>query len=570
MSKQPNTPEVVEVDRAELEGVIARAEQSLDKGDADTIRAVFESYEYITGLLDDKDISIARLLKLTFGSSSEKTDAVLGDSSSAEEAGNDQTDNDAPTSEDELSNASDTDSPEQELPAELTAEASPPTPGHGRNGADAYRGAKQVDVPHDCHAPGDRCPECVGGKLYDKTPGVLIRIVGQAPLQATIYHLQKLRCHLCGKIFTASAPPEAGDAKYDATAASMIGLLKYGSGLPFNRLDRLQGTCQIPLPASTQWDVLAAVVPSLFPAYQELIRQAACGDVLYNDDTPVKILAWMGKRKEKRTTDFDDDSLSPERTGLFTTGVVSTCAGWRIALFFSGRQHAGENLRDVLQHRDQELNAPIQMCDGLSRNVPKELETILSNCIAHGRREFVDLYSRFPDECGHVLRALKVVYHNDAVAREEKMSAEERLQHHQAESQSTMDELHAWMQRQFDEKLVEPNSALGGAIKYMLKRWSALTLFLRKAGAPLDNNICERALKKAILHRKNSLFYKTERGAGVGDLFMSLIYTCELCGANALDYLTQLQENADQVAAHPECWMPWNYRDMLNAMPAAA
>jgi len=290
--------------------------------------------------------------------------------------------------------------------------------------------------------------------------------------------------------------------------------------------------------------------------------------VLYNDDTAVKILAWMGKRKEKRTTDFDDESISPERTGLFTTGVVSTCAGWRIALFFSGRQHAGENLRDVLQHRDQELNAPIQMCDGLSRNVPKELETILSNCIAHGRREFVDIYGRFPDECGHVLRALKVVYHNDAVAREEKMSAEERLQYHQAESQSTMDELHAWMQRQFDEK--EPNSALGGAIKYMLKRWSALTLFLRKAGAPLDNNICERALKKAILHRKNSLFYKTERGAGVGDLFMSLIYTCELCGANALDYLTQLQENADQVAAHPECWMPWNYRDMLNATPAAA
>jgi hypothetical protein len=249
---------------------------------------------------------------------------------------------------------------------------------------------------------------------------------------------------------------------------------------------------------------------------------------------------------------------------------VATRDGRRIALFFSGRQHAGENLRDILKQRGAELDAPIQMCDGLSRNLPKELETILANCLAHGRRNFVELYDRFPDECRHVIKALKVIYHNDQVAREESLSAEQRLAYHQAHSKPTMDGLKDWLQRQFDEKLVEPNSALGEAIQYLLKRWNALTLFLRKAGAPLDNNLCERALKKAILHRKNSLFYKTRNGARVGDIYMSLIYTCELNGVNAFDYLNQLQLHASDVAEHPERWMPWNYRDNAAASTHAA
>jgi transposase len=168
---------------------------------------------------------------------------------------------------------------------------------------------------------------------------------------------------------------------------------------------------------------------------------------------------------------------------------------------------------------------------------------------------------RFTDQCRYVIDALKVVYRNDQVAREKGMSAEERLAYHQAHSQSTMDDLKAWLQRQFDEKLVEPNSALGDAISYLLKRWDALTLFLRKAGAPLDNNLCEQALKKAILHRKNALFYRTRRGARVGDIYMTLIHTCELNGINAFDYLNQLQLHAADVAQHPDRWMPWNYRD---------
>ena len=255
--------------------------------------------------------------------------------------------------------------------------------------------------------------------------------------------------------------------------------------------------------------------------------------------------------------------IAAERTGLYTSGVVALRDGQRVALFFSGRRHAGENLAQVLKHRARELPPPIQMCDALSRNLPGELQTLLAHCLAHARRQFVDVYDRFPEPCRYLLEALAVVYRNDAIARERKLSPAARLQFHQEASGPTMQELHAWLTRQQDEKLVEPHSALGGAIRYMLRHWDKLTLFLRQAGAPLDNNICERALKKAILHRKNALFYRTRNGARVGDLFMSLIYTCQLNEANPFDYLTQLQEHAEQLALSPQLWMPWNYRAAL-------
>jgi hypothetical protein len=289
---------------------------------------------------------------------------------------------------------------------------------------------------------------------------------------------------------------------------------------------------------------------------------------VYNDDTTVRILELMGERVRKKPPSEDDHD--PKRTGLFTSGVVATLAGVRVALFFSGRQHAGENLSDVLQHRATELETPIQMCDGLARNLPRELDTILSNCLAHGRRNFVEIYDRFPEECRHVIEAFKVIYHNDKVAKMEDMPADARLAWHQTQSRPTMDNLHAWLQRQFDDKLVEANSALGEAINYLLKRWKPLTLFLRKAGAPLDNNLCERAMKKAILHRKNSMFYKTRNGARIGDMYMSLIYTCELSRANAFDYLNQIQLNAADVTKSPDCWMPWNYRKHVKLISDAA
>lgn len=536
-------PEILEVDSLQLKELLRRADgRALKNEDYETIRLVCESYVYVTGLLGDKKTSITKLRQLLFGAQTEKTSAVVGrvgDDSPA----------DPPNTTPEGESDNDADIP-------------PKPKGHGRNGAVDYRGAEQIDVPHASLDAGDPCPECQQGTVYESCcPGVLVRIVGQAPLHARVYRLQRLRCHLCGKVFTAEPPEDVGARKYDATAASMIALLKYGSGMPFNRLAGLQRNLEIPLPASTQWDVLAAFTTGIYPAYQELIRQAAQGDVLHNDDTTIKILEFMGKRAPPV-----DDTF---RTGLFTSGIVATGEGRRLALFFSGRQHAGENLADVLKHRAEELQRPIQMCDALSRNLTGDLNTIVANCLAHGRRQFVDVFDRFPDECRYVLEALKVVYRNEANARQQQLTPEKRLRFHRINSQQTMDRLHNWLERQFDEKLVEPNSALGGAIQYMLNHWDKLTLFLRKAGAPLDNNLCERVLKKAILHRKNAMFYKTQNGARVGDMYMSLIHTCELCQVNAFDYLTELMRHPNELAANPTAWMPWNYRDAIEPVEDA-
>ena len=374
-----------------------------------------------------------------------------------------------------------------------------------------------------------------------------------------MYELEKLRCNLCGDVFTAKAPEGVGPEKYDETSASMIALLKYGSGLPFNRLERLQGNLGIPLPAATQWEIVKEIKGVLKPAYEELIRQAAQGEVVHNDDTTMKILAMMPARGPSEECREEQS----ERTGIFTSGIVSTREGRRIALFFTGRKHAGENLAEVLSQRASELGPPIQMCDALSRNPPKEFQVILANCIAHGRRKFVEVAENFPEECRYVLKQLGKVYKNDALAREQGMSPEERLRFHQVESGPRMKELETWFQEQFAERKVEPNSGLGEAILYMQKYWDKLTLFLRQAAAPLDNNIVERALKMAILHRKNALFYKTQNGARVGDLFMSLIYTCQLCRANAFDYLTELQKHRRELFRSPAEWMPWNYRNTL-------
>jgi hypothetical protein len=375
--------------------------------------------------------------------------------------------------------------------------------------------------------------------------------VGRAPLEGTVYELEKLRCNLCGKIFTALVPEEAGKDKYDETACAMVALLKYGSGLPFNRLETLQDSLGIPLPASTQWEMVETNADKIYPVYNELIRQGAQGNLFHHDDTLMKILANL------KATKAEDET---SRKGSFTTGILAVAGERPIALFFTGPKHAGENLATLLKQRASGLSPPIQMCDAASRNMSKEFATLLANCLAHARRNFVDLVPAFPEECRYVIEALAEVYHHDQVAKEQSLSADQRLCFHQDRSGPVMERLNVWLQKQFDDRRVEPNSSMGKAIAYMLNHWEPLTLFLRVPGAPLDNNICEQALKRAILHRKNSLFFRTEHGAYIGDLFMSLIHTCTLNHVNPFHYLTTLQKHSSELFTNPKSWLPWNYQ----------
>jgi hypothetical protein len=333
--------------------------------------------------------------------------------------------------------------------------------------------------------------------------------------------------------------------------------------MPFYRLAQWQRSLGVPLPAATQWELVHEVARQVEPVVDALARQAAQAPTLHNDDTTMRVSALRRQIHAE---------VKPSRTGIFTTSLVAQAPEHSIALFVTGRQHAGENLDDVLRHREKDRPPPLQMCDGLARNEPKVGPTTLACCLAHGRRGFVDVATDFPQECRYVLERVRTVYGVDAQAKDKGLSPEDRLRLHQSLSQPVMEQLHTWLEEQLRDKRVEPNSGLGEAIQYMLGHWVQLTRFLHEPGAPLDNNLCERMLKTAILHRKNSLSYKTERGAQVGDAFMSLIQTCRLNRVNPFDYFHALVRYTAEVKANPRAWLPWNYRDALAALtpPPAA
>jgi len=201
---------------------------------------------------------------------------------------------------------------------------SSPKRGHGRNGAAAYSGADKAKIQHAKLKNGDRCPECEKGKVYvQKEPKPLVRVIGQAPLAATVYELERLRCNGCGQVFTAEEPAGIGPDKYDETTAAMIAQLKYGSGVPFYRLEKLEHNLGIPMPAATQWEIVEEAAEVLKPAQEELIRQAAQGEVLHNDDTSMRVLRLAREPSDKRTGVF----YRPPARGRESGGCVEAPCG---------------------------------------------------------------------------------------------------------------------------------------------------------------------------------------------------------------------------------------------------
>ena len=534
-------PELVNATQGELDEILALVKTTLAAKQYKLLEGVLGTFVYVMRALQNARISVRKFRNMLFGASTEsqRNLLTLPGASAAGDA--------APAPGAQAAQA-----------AQDGAKAKVSAPGHGRNGAQAYSDSPIVQVALLDRNPGDLCSECNDGKVYNSPPRTLVKMVGHAPLTATVYELSRLRCRLCDAVFTAVLPPGVSASKYDHSCASMIALLRYGAGMPLYRLQGLQESLHVPLPDATQWDLVLKAVPGPRAAFQELIRQGAQAPLLHNDDTPARVLSLMAER-----TKAEQAGQTPKARAINTTGIVAVLQEHKVVLFFTGHAHAGENLQKVLAHRAQELQAPMQMSDALACNFTGEFKTIVSKCLTHGRRKVVDVLEHFPKPCHHVIQVLAHVYAQDAHCREHKLTPEQRLLHHQAHSAGPMQDLQRWMNDQMEQRLVEPNSGLGNALRYLLKHWEGLTLFLRKAGAPLDNNLCERALKRAILHRRGSLFYKTVKGAELGDIYMSLIHTCQLCNVNAFDYLQALQIHAQQVQVDAARWLPWNYREQL-------
>ncbi len=514
--------ETLTLSEAQRTAFLARVRPQVGPEDYRLIEGMSYALPELLALIEQEPMSLSKLRHLLFGPKTETTDRVCP----------------APA---------DTPSPGPDV-------AQSKSRGHGRTQARAYTGARWIDVPHPTLQAGQRCQHCQQGTLRaQKSPALALRIVGAPPISATGYAMERLRCDTCGEVFTAPTPPEAGPQKYDPSVAVTVALLRYGCGMPHYRLARLQKSLGVPLPESTQWELMQPLFQQTQPVWEELIAQAANAPLIHHDDTTMRILDL------RRPGSATAAQIDPQRKGTFTSNLLAQVDDHPVALYFTGWQHAGENLAAVLRQRAASLEPPIQMCDALSRNLSPPSPTRLAHCLSHGRREFVAIAPSFPDECRHVLESLRQVYRLEAQAKEHQLNPEQRLRHHQTHSQPVLEELQRWMHDQLDGHQVEPNSGLGAAMTYLLKHWEPLTLFLRQPGAPLDNNRCEQALKMAILHRKNSLSYKTLQGAQTGDRFMSLIHTCRLNGVNPFDYLLAIATHPDAVQLVPRAWLPWNY-----------
>jgi len=540
MKKKWELPAEVRRPKEEIDGFLGRVRERMSAEDHATAVAFVET----TRRLLDVVMSRNRLRRMVFGPSTETTEAVLGPGALS-----------------------------ADVPADgSTAQEPRKRKGHGRHGVGDYPGATIVHVRHTTLRQGCGCPSCHRGRLYDKgKPGTDYRFRGQPMVVLTIYEAEILRCNLCGEVFRAELPPEAGEEKYDATVGSAISNHKYGGGVPFRRLERLQASQGVPLPAANQWEIVKKTAETCAPVHEELECEAARGHLLKNDDTPMKILGRKKKGEPAAGVSSEDDGKNvskrkKKRKAVVTTGLVSKVEGHTVVLYATGRRKAGENLAEILKKRPKDLPTPVQMSDGLEANLPKGFATIVSNCTAHARRHFVNVLDFFPQECRHVIETLAKVYHNDELTKG--MTPNDRMRFHQEHSGPLLKSLKEWLEAGMREKKVEPNSRLGKAYSYMLDRWERLTRFLEVAGTPLDNNETERILKLAILHRKNALYYRTEQGARVGDILMSLIQTARVNGENPFEYLTALQRNAARVRKRPAEWLPWTYRATLAAIEA--
>jgi hypothetical protein len=534
-------PEDVTLSREEGEALITRLERdALTAEDRRVLVKVLTFYFWLLFALREAKLSLKRLKSLVFGEKPKKREPpTSGGMPGGESAGG---------------SGATTGAGGRATPAPESTAGKPPLAGHGRQGAGVYRAAQTVECRHEELAVGERCPACGRGRLYQLPPGIEMRLDGNALLSAVRYELEKLRCSACGQVFTATLPAEAGTEKYSARARAVLALGRYYLGVPLYRLEGYQALVGVPVPDATQWDLIEYVGNCAFPIFKHFEQLAAQGEVIYQDDTAARVLTLIAENRHPE---------APERTGMYTTGLIAEVEERRICLYYAGRQHAGENLAALLCQRDPQRDKPLVMSDALASNAAVEQTLIRCHCLAHGQRKFRELDEDFPGESAVVTQVLRQVFEHDEEARGRQLSADERLAYHQTWSGPLLTGLKAWLEQQGAERLVEPNSSLGQAIAYLLNHWEPLTRFLTVPGAPLDNNVAERALKLWIRQRKNSLFYATEHSAYIASLLTSVIATCVQAGVNALRYLVALQEHRQEVFANPGAWLPWTYQTAL-------
>ncbi len=541
---------LTETELSELESRLSS--RTLNDEDYAVILILLRTIRSLRLVIDNKKLSIKKFLQKLFGLKTEKNKTAK------------EKDPAAPRNRDEASSSG---NPTPKLGKSGKGRG-------GRNGRNDFPGAKKIYCPHESLKEGDVCPECAKGKLLEVEPAVEYKWEGQSPLKLSITFLQRFLCSICKTSFTAQNPVKKTDdekkvddshesdefktARCDsyASANTQVALLRYEYGVPNYRLAKIQGRFGLALPEGTQWRMISQVSASCGLIMKELIREAARGDLLMNDDTKMLVNDLINKPRAEPSP--DQHLTKKSKTSTRTSTVISKNSdGRQITLYFTGEKLAGENLAAILELREDGLAAPLHMCDGSSHSLVNTTDVEQLFCFTHARRGFFIIYAAGKKDLEYVTDLFSKIYEADRKTAD--LTPEQRLQYLKKHAQAPVTEIDEWMTAQIVEKKVEPNSALGKHIKYCQKRWPELTKFLTIPGAPLTNDETERKIKTAVVHRKNSLFYKTEKGALTGDRIMSVIQTCYDNGIDAAEYLTALQTNRSKVIENPAAWLPWNY-----------
>jgi transposase len=526
------TPPVVEITEAKANEALAALQVAIDRGDqlAPQLRvavAGLSSYLHVLELLARRGIGI-KYLRTQLGITPSEDDQATAQTSA----------NKKPKKEGKKGRHS-----------------------HGRRGSDKFPKADHRYFAHpDFNEPGMSCPDCERGHVYPHA-GRWHRFHGQPLLRVLLVNHEIWRCTLCQQSFPA---PIAKDILADGpvrrpfgdSAIALIAIAKNFFGTPWSRQERMQKMLDLPIPASTLHDQTEIMAEALSPIYELLQKLSGNAWRFFSDDTGVRILKQTPITKEQRKT-----GKQTLRTGVHTSTILADLReGIRITLFKSGILHAGEFLDELLAHRDAGLPPPLHMSDGSSCNPATVTETIECNCNAHGFRKLEEKQSLYPEHWDVVGSVYRDVKKNETHIQNLKMDDDARLAYHRSHSKPRMNEMFDWMQRELDQKNVEPNSILGGIFQYFLTRKQKLMAFTEYVGAPITSNAVEQAIKLVALHRKNAMFFMTLRGAWISDVIMSVGATAGACEVNLYDYFVAILRYRDEVKKDPAAFLPWEYQ----------
>ena len=468
---------------------------------------------------------------------------------------------------------------DDETDADETGPVEPPK-GHGRNGAAAFTSAQEVLHALGLGLLGALCAACGIGRMSPYRDKVIIRVVGQSIFGAERHRFEQARCRLCGAILRADGMDllvrdgiGTSYVTYHWSACAMLIVMHYFAGAPFKRLEALHQRWRIPMPDANQWQLVDRCDDLLAPLYKAIERHGIHYAItLRIDDTGSMIIELRRQiQDELAALQLLGESTRNVRTGINATGVYLETDQARVVLFFTGRHHAGEIIDQLLHHRRSVANATknklVKVTDAASKNFDHAQGDLLEEavCNAHAFLKFRAIKDAFPVEYALAGEVYKTVFDNDDEAKARGLDPLERMDFHRSRSLPQMQRLHQMCQHKLDAKLVEPHSPLWEPLSFIINQWERLTRFCDVPGVPLDTNVVEQTLIIPVRYLAGSFAYKTQNGADVGDRHMSLVATANANGVEPVAYLTHCLTNHRDLAERPEHYLPWAYKQRLEA-----